>query len=200
MRGRGPAAALPAALGLALCACLTIATATQETAAAIEGGGMLDGGFSAASASATARTLQGVAPQPDPPYVLDNLPLHLVKLPPGFSISLFANASIPARFFAVGNRGRSKPTIVFVSSNAGSVSIIGPHEGILGPHQGIPTACSAARFNQTPRCQRTSACAAVGVPGRLHQHQMPAASVPKRFGSWHPCRSMLSWTERMVRQ
>lgn len=106
---------------------------------------MLDGGFSAASASATARTLQGVAPQPDPPYVLDNLPLHLVKLPPGFSISLFANASIPARFFAVGNRGRSKPTIVFVSSNAGSVY------ALVDRKDGSPvTACSLLKGLDVP--------------------------------------------------
>jgi len=53
---------------------------------------------------------------------LQGLPLSTIKLPPGFKISLYANASFPARFFAVGNRGLGEPTIVFVSSTeAGQV-------------------------------------------------------------------------------
>ncbi|KAL4439879.1 hypothetical protein ABPG75_002880 [Micractinium tetrahymenae] len=122
---RRPAAAaalLPAALHLALCAGLACAShSAHAAAAAAERGGAPGASFSAASGAASARTLQGVAPQPDPPYMLETLPLQLIKLPPGFSISLYANTSIPARFFAVGNRGRAKPTIVYVSSNSGIV-------------------------------------------------------------------------------
>ncbi|KAL4439880.1 hypothetical protein ABPG75_002881 [Micractinium tetrahymenae] len=64
----------------------------------------------------TGRHLLRVAPEPNPPYNLSNLPLHLVKLPPGFSISLYANASIPAR-------GKASPAVVFVSTISGNQSI-----------------------------------------------------------------------------
>lgn len=122
MRWSGPLPALPAlpaALLLALCAA---SLAAVQATAASEAGELGSASFAAAFRTAGERALLSVAPQPDPPYVLENLPLQLVKLPPGFSISLYANASIPARFFAVGNRGRAKPTIVYVSSNSGSVS------------------------------------------------------------------------------
>ena len=110
---------LPALL-LVLMACLGLAPAAAQAVghAATLGPAATapDGGSPAGR-----RRLHLSAPQPDPPFTLDNLPLHLINLPPGLSISLYANASIHARFFAVGNRGRAKPTIVFVSTNQGKV-------------------------------------------------------------------------------
>ncbi|KAL4439877.1 hypothetical protein ABPG75_002878 [Micractinium tetrahymenae] len=115
-RGARVGPRLPALL-LALCTGL-VCTRAQAAAAAGAAAAMRHSG---SPAHVGGRRLQLTAPIPDPPFTLDNLPLDLVKMPPGFSISLYANASVHARFFAVGNRGRAKPTIVFVSTNQGKV-------------------------------------------------------------------------------
>lgn len=68
-------------------------------------------GTSVTSASAGGRSLLGV----DPAL------LKLIKLPPGFKISTYTENSVDARNFAVGNRGSSKPVVVFVSTTADKV-------------------------------------------------------------------------------
>lgn len=113
------------ALVLALCTCGSFALAAATTPIDPAVGAHDDG-----RSPAGRRKLQATAPQPDPPFTLDNLPLDLIKLPPGFSISLYANASIHARFFAVGNRGSAKPTVVYVSTNQGKVR--GPGSALAG--------------------------------------------------------------------
>ncbi|PSC76447.1 sorbosone dehydrogenase [Micractinium conductrix] len=48
------------------------------------------------------------------------LPLATIKLPPGFSISLYVNASFPSRFLALGQSDENA-TVVFVSSTSQGV-------------------------------------------------------------------------------
>lgn len=67
-------------------------------------------------------TVPAEAELPPPLPAAPRLPLGRVKLPPGFSISLYSPYTHPARFMALG-QADSNTTVVFVSSTeAGVVS------------------------------------------------------------------------------
>ena len=93
------------------------ATSTAVGPAAVQGGGTVS------PLTAAGRHLLLVAPDPNPHNTHSNQPHYLIKLPPGFSISLYVNTSIPARFFAVGNGGSTTPTVIYVSTVSGTQSV-----------------------------------------------------------------------------
>lgn len=76
--------------------------------------GQQDTDSSAAASPASAAAPAALPPAP-------NLPLNSITLPPGFSISLYVDATFPARFFALG-KADGNATVVFVSSTKGKVS------------------------------------------------------------------------------
>ncbi|KAL4422819.1 hypothetical protein ABPG75_009016 [Micractinium tetrahymenae] len=72
-----------------------------------------------------------------------DLPLDRITLPPGFSISLYVDATFPARFFALGKTD-ANATVVFVSSTKGTVT------AIVDTGAASPRACTLLRGLDVP--------------------------------------------------
>lgn len=100
---------MPASALLATLLALLSASQASATPNGVLGGAA--DGSAATSASSGGRSLLGV----------DSALLKLIKLPPGFKISAYTDDFVDARNLAVGNRGSSKPVVVYVSTTGDKV-------------------------------------------------------------------------------
>lgn len=105
--------AMPASALLATLLALLSASQASATPNGVLGGAA--DGSAATSASSGGRSLLGV----------DSALLKLIKLPPGFKISAYTDDFVDARNLAVGNRGSSKPVVVYVSTTGDKVQAKG---------------------------------------------------------------------------
>ncbi|KAL4436658.1 hypothetical protein ABPG75_003797 [Micractinium tetrahymenae] len=110
-----------------LAAYVALLCAAQASARSDSTLGATAAGASATSAGAGGRSLLGV----DPAL------LRLIKLPPGFKIRTYTDDFVDARNLAVGNRGSSKPVVVYVSTTGDKVHALVDRTGT-----GTATACT----------------------------------------------------------